>query len=78
MKLMDRSYVWWSSIDHDIENLAKSCSGCANKLYTPAKSQLHPWSYLQLLENESILTALDHFKDIGTFCFKMIIVSGQK
>ena len=45
MKSMLRSYVWWPSIDHDIENLAKSYSGCANKLNNPAKSQLHPWSY---------------------------------
>ena len=45
MKSMARSYVWWPSIDHDTENLAKSCSGCANKLNNPAKSQLHPRSY---------------------------------
>ena len=45
MKSMARSYVWWPSIDHDIENLAKLFAGRANKLNNPAKSQLHPWSY---------------------------------
>ena len=37
MKSMAKSYVWWPSIDHDIENLAKSCSGCTSKLNNSAK-----------------------------------------
>ena len=47
MKSVARSYVWWPSIDRDIEHLAKSCSGCINKLKNPPKSKLHPWNYPQ-------------------------------
>ena len=43
MKLVARSFVWWPSIDNDIEQLAKSCEACLSVGHSPPS--LHPWSW---------------------------------
>ena len=45
MKSIARSYVWWPGIDHDIEQLAKSCVQCQAVKNTPAVAPLHPWNW---------------------------------
>ena len=43
MKTIARSYFWWSGLDRDIEELAKSCSGCQAVQAMPPAAPLHPW-----------------------------------
>ena len=43
MKAIARSYFWWSGLDKDIEDLAKSCSACQALKSSPAVAPLHPW-----------------------------------
>ena len=45
MKALARSYVWWSGIDRDLEEVAKSCSACAAVKQSPVKAPLHPWAW---------------------------------
>ena len=45
MKSLARSHVWWPGIDHDIEILAKSCSGCQNVKHAPPSAPIHPWEW---------------------------------
>ena len=43
MKAVARSYVWWPGIDHDIDQLVRSCSECAVHSNTMPKTADHPW-----------------------------------
>ena len=43
MKSIAPSYFWWSDLDKDIEDLAKSCSACQANKSAPAVALLHPW-----------------------------------
>ncbi|XP_062592417.1 uncharacterized protein K02A2.6-like [Saccostrea cucullata] len=43
MKGIARSYVWWPGIDKDIENITKSCTGCAKIQNNPSKAPVYPW-----------------------------------
>lgn len=43
MKQLARRYVYWKSIDKDIEKLVRSCQSCAVVRSSPAKAELHPW-----------------------------------
>jgi len=43
MKQLARRYVYWKSIDKDIERLVRECVACANIKISPAKAPLHPW-----------------------------------
>ncbi|XP_048731638.2 uncharacterized protein K02A2.6-like [Ostrea edulis] len=45
MKGIARSYVWWPGIDKEIENISKSCSGCAKIQNNPSKAPVHPWEW---------------------------------
>lgn len=45
MKALARSYVWWKSIDRDIEEVARSCRKCALFKNNPKKESSHPWEY---------------------------------
>ena len=45
MKMLARSYVYWPSLDKDIEKLAQTCNECVNKQKAPPKSPLHPWKF---------------------------------
>ncbi|BES92812.1 Hypothetical Protein NTJ_05622 [Nesidiocoris tenuis] len=43
MKQLARRYVYWKSIDKDIEHLVRSCPECARVQNSPPKAPLHPW-----------------------------------
>ena len=43
MKAVARSYFWWSGLDKDIENQAKSCLQCQEQKPNPPVAPLHPW-----------------------------------
>ena len=43
MKAVARSYLWWSGLDAEIEEKAKSCLQCQETKSTPAVAPLHPW-----------------------------------
>ncbi|XP_031336222.1 uncharacterized protein K02A2.6-like [Photinus pyralis] len=45
MKALARSYVWWPSIDLDIERLARACLSCSRYKNNPPKTNTHPWEY---------------------------------
>lgn len=45
MKALARSYVYWPNIDHDLEQLARSCSGCLHTAREPDKVPVHHWEY---------------------------------
>ena len=44
MKMLARQYCFWPGMDRDIENLARSCPTCPQKLPAPSKVW-HPWNY---------------------------------
>jgi transposase InsO family protein len=43
MKGIARSYLWWPSLDKDIEHVAKGCMECRAVKGTPQTAPLHPW-----------------------------------
>ena len=43
MKQLARSVVYWPRIDNEIEELARSCTSCAEHQNKPPKSANHPW-----------------------------------
>ena len=43
MKSVARSYMWWSGLDRDTENLARSCQACQAVKRAPPVVPLHPW-----------------------------------
>ena len=45
MKSLARSYVWWPSMDSEIEQSVKNCQACQQHLNAPAKAPLHPWEW---------------------------------
>ena len=45
MKALARSYVWWPGMNQQIEELAKTCSGCQQNQNMPSKVPLHPWEW---------------------------------
>lgn len=45
MKTLARSYVWWPTLDIDIEGLTKKCSGCMAVKNNPPEAPIHPWEY---------------------------------
>ena len=45
MKNMARGYFWWPGMDKNIEELSKSCDGCARSQPDPLKAPLHPWNW---------------------------------
>lgn len=42
MKMLARSYVWWSGIDQDIEQITKNCAECNANKNNPTKVK-HMW-----------------------------------
>ena len=46
MKSLSRSYIWWSKLDGDIENLARSCTLCQQTIALPSNAPLYPWEWL--------------------------------
>jgi len=47
MKLLAQSYVWWPSINRDIENKVQQCHQCQMNQKSPAQVPMHPWEYPQ-------------------------------
>ena len=45
MKALARSYVWWPSLDADIERKVKGCDQCQLYQSAPAAAPLHPWEW---------------------------------
>ena len=45
MKSLSRIHTWFPNIDHEIENIVKSCRSCENVSNEPNKSQRHPWDW---------------------------------
>lgn len=43
MKQLARRYVYWMSIDKDIEKFLRSCAACTFVKKSPPKVTLHPW-----------------------------------
>ena len=45
MKALARSYIWWPGIDKEIEETAKTCSGCQRMQAEPSTAPVHPWEW---------------------------------
>ena len=45
MKSLARSYIWWPSMDSDVEQMAHTCNECSSNQKSPAKAPLHPWEW---------------------------------
>ncbi|XP_045763671.1 uncharacterized protein K02A2.6-like [Maniola jurtina] len=45
MKSIARNYVYWPSIDKDIESVGQKCEACRNVRDAPPKTTLHPWEF---------------------------------
>ena len=45
MKAIARSYMWWSGLDKDVENQAKSCLPCQEQKLNPPAAPLHIWQW---------------------------------
>lgn len=45
IKELARSYVWWPSLDSDIERQVKSCQACQEQHNVAPKAPLHPWAW---------------------------------
>ena len=68
MKAVARSQVWWPGMDHDIEVLARECSGCHQVMNNPAGAPLHPW------EHATAPWQRIHVDFAGPFLGKMFII----
>ena len=45
MKNLARSYVWWPSIDQNIEDTVKTCVPCQRARHLPPPAPLQPWEW---------------------------------
>ncbi len=45
MKTLARSYVWWPSINAELEKCGRECVDCQSQQNTPPVAPLHPWSW---------------------------------
>ena len=45
IKLLARFYVWWPSINSDIEQTVQACTNCAMMARDPARVPLHSWDF---------------------------------
>nr|CDJ97492.1 Integrase domain containing protein [Haemonchus contortus] len=43
MKMLARSYVYWPSMEADIEKLVRDCTKCAQQAKNPVKTELQSW-----------------------------------
>lgn len=43
MKMLARSYVWWPSLDKNIQDFVSSCLQCQQTLKVPKEKISHPW-----------------------------------
>ena len=47
MKGFARNYVWWPSMDADLEAKVRACAECQASRPLPASAPLHPWEWPQ-------------------------------
>ena len=59
MKALARSYVWWPSLDAEIEQTVRGCTQCQTVTKSPHRQQVHPWNGLVSLGYVSMSTLLD-------------------
>lgn len=45
MKNLSRNYVYWPSLDKDIEEVCRACTACRAVRDAPAHTPLHPWEF---------------------------------
>ena len=45
MKSLSRVHTWFPNIDHEIDNIVKSCQSCEKVSNESNKSQPHPWDW---------------------------------
>ena len=45
MKSLAHSFVWWPNIDHDVENIVKSCHEYTVNQKNPSTAPIHAWEY---------------------------------
>ena len=45
MKSLARGYVWWPSLNSDIEDLVKRCEPCQLSRPQPTAAPIHPWEW---------------------------------
>ena len=43
MKALARRYIWWPSLDQNVEVLVASCDACKNVSSMPVAAPRHPW-----------------------------------
>ena len=45
MKSLTRSFVWWPTMDNDLEKKVKECLNCQSTRHCPPPAPLHPWEW---------------------------------
>lgn len=45
MKQIARNYVWWETLDEDIERICSKCAACVSQRAQPAPAPLHSWPW---------------------------------
>lgn len=75
MKSLARSYVWWPSINKDIENFVANCNSCASYRQSPEIAELKhgPWE-----EQPWTRVHIDFFGPLFSYNFFVIIDSTTK
>ena len=68
MKMVARSYVWWTKLDKDIEQLVKSCRHCQAVQNVPPVAPLHPWIW------PAEPWKRIHIDFVGPFCGRTFLV----
>lgn len=68
IKMLARSYIWWPSIDHDIENVVKACKIYLEEQKKPPHTMLTPWPW-----PEKTWSRL-HYDFLGPFFNNMYLV----
>ena len=67
-KQIARSYVWWPSMDKELENTVKSCNRCQEHRKSPPVAPLNPWPWPEKPWSRI------HVDFAGPFMGKMILV----
>ena len=66
-KAYARSYIWWPSLDSQIEEYLKSCESCQMFRNKPSQAPLHPWKFPARAWKRIHI-------DYGTFDKKMLLI----
>ena len=45
IKTLARAYLWWPSMEAEIEQLVRTCSACQESRSAPPAAPLHPWNW---------------------------------